>query len=216
MTYQSESIIILITWTVLLVLFLLNRYFLKNRFIDQSLIITISHKKRQDYRPGTPLTRMGVLFVFLTNITTFFLIFFGSFSPVNNKLLEFLHINFPSWIRFLASVFFILNSIWGLLILMFNPNYTPLTKSMGNKFLLATHGPYALIRHPRYMGEAWLNIILFLFTGIWISLLGILGWVAIYYQAIAEEKLLIILADEKYEKYRRQTGMFFPRLRKTI
>lgn len=212
MTYRSESIIILIIWIILLALLLSNRFFLKNKLINQSLIITVSLKTRRDIKPGSLLSRIGVLFVFLTNISTFILVFISRFSSVMNSSLEFLHLDLPFWINLLGSIFFILNAIWGLLVLVFNPNYTPLTRNMGFQFLFAFQGPYAVIRHPRYAGEAWLNIILFLFTGIWVPLLGILGWVALYYQAIAEEKLLVTLTDEEYEKYRRRTGMFFPRL----
>jgi len=39
------------------------------------------------------------------------------------------------------------------------------------------------------------------------------GVVAIYDQARAEEEILMMLAGEKYEKYRQRTGMFFPRLK---
>jgi protein-S-isoprenylcysteine O-methyltransferase Ste14 len=70
-----------------------------------------------------------------------------------------------------------------------------------------------VIRHPRYAAEAWLNIILFMFTGIWFPLLGALGWIAMYYQARAEDEILLTLAGEDYEKYRKRTGMFFPRLK---
>lgn len=47
----------------------------------------------------------------------------------------------------------------------------------------------------------------------WLPLLGLLGWIAIYDQARAEEEILMMLAGEKYEKYRQRTGMFFPRLK---
>lgn len=73
---------------------------------------------------------------------------------------------------------------------------------MKDRFLLATRGPYSMVRHPRYAGEAWLNVILFMFTGIWLPLLGMLGWIAMYYQARAEENLLAALAGEEYDRYR--------------
>ncbi len=105
-----------------------------------------------------------------------------------------------------------LDAVWGLLASLFNPNYTPLFQAMKDRFLLATRGPYAVIRHPRYAGEAWLNVILFMFTGSWLPLLGALGWIAMYYQAVAEEEILTTPAGEEYEKHRQRTGMFLPRL----
>lgn len=213
MTYQAEAKIIFFIWVVLLLLYLVNRYIIKNRFLKQPLIITVSQLTGQDFRPGSPLSRIGVLFVFIVNIVTFALVFVAAVSPVIDMLLEPMHIDLSFWINLPGSIFFIFNAVWGLLVLVFNPNYTPLTRRMSVHFLLATHGPYAIIRHPRYAGEAWLNIILFMFTGIWLPLLGTLGWIAIYYQARAEEEFLITQAGEAYEKYRQCTGMFFPELK---
>ncbi|MFQ5435209.1 MAG: methyltransferase family protein, partial [Anaerolineae bacterium] len=112
----------------------------------------------------------------------------------------------------LGSILSVLNAVWGLLALFFNPNYTPLFQPMKDQFVLATRGPYAVVRHPRYAAEIWLNIILFMFTGIWIPLLGVPGWIAMYNQARAEEHHLMTLAGETYRQYRQRTGMFFPRL----
>lgn len=106
-----------------------------------------------------------------------------------------------------------LNAVWGLLAALFNPNYTPCFQPMKKQFLLAMRGPYAVVRHPRYAGEAWLNVILFMFTGIWLPLLGVLRWIAMYDQARAEEEILMTLAGEEYKKYRQRTGMFFPSLK---
>lgn len=212
MAYQTEASIILVTWFVLLLLYLVNRYIIKNRFLKQPLIITVSQLTGQDIRPGSLLSRIGVLFIFVANIGTFALVFVASVSPGINTFFGSLHVDLPFWINLLGSIFFILNAVWGLLVLVFNPNYTPLTRRMSVHFLLATQGPYAMIRHPRYAGEACLNIILFMFTGIWLPLLGTLGWIAMYCQARAEEEILITLAGEAYEKYRQRTGMFLPRL----
>jgi len=121
-------------------------------------------------------------------------------------------VDLPPWVNFSGSILFVLDAVWGLLALLFNPNYTPMFQPMKKQFLLATRGPYAVMRHPRYAAEIWLNVILFLFTGIWLPLLGALGWVAMYYQARAEENLLAALAGEEYDRYRQSTGMFFPRL----
>lgn len=213
MTYQTEASIILATWVVLLSLYLVNRYIIKNRFLKQPLNITVSQLTGQDIRPGSLLSKIGVLFIFIANIGTFALVFVAGVFPVIDTFLGSLHVDLPFWINLPGSIFFILNAVWGLLVLVFNPNYTPLTKRMSVHFLLATQGPYATIRHPRYAGEACLNIILFMFTGIWLPLLGILGWIAMYYQVRAEEEILITLAGEAYVKYRQRTGMFFPRLK---
>ena len=123
----------------------------------------------------------------------------------------FLWFDLPLWVKATGSVLFVLYSLWGLLVLFYNPNYTPLYKSLQGKYIIVTEGPYRLVRHPRYAAAALGNLIFFLFTGVWLSLLGLLGWPAIYAQGKAEEEFLLALAPEAYGDYHRRTGMFFPR-----
>jgi protein-S-isoprenylcysteine O-methyltransferase Ste14 len=96
-------------------------------------------------------------------------------------------------------------------VLLFNPGYTPFFLKRKGPIPLAVNGPYAVVRHPRYASEAALNVILFLFTGSWIPLIGILGWPAIRRQAMAEEEYLLAAAPEPYERYMARTGRFLPR-----
>lgn len=213
MSYQAESVIILTTWFSLLVFLPISRNFVKRRFLDGSPIVRISEASGQHNKPGSPWSKIGTLFVFTANIATFALIFAAAVSlPVVQRLV-WVSIDFPPWVNVLGSMLFVLDSVWGQLALLFNPNYTPLFQPMRERFLLASRGPYAVIRHPRYAAEACLNIILFMFTGIWFPLLGALGWIAMYYQARAEDEILLTLAGEDYEKYRQRTGMFLPRLK---
>jgi protein-S-isoprenylcysteine O-methyltransferase Ste14 len=118
----------------------------------------------------------------------------------------------PLWMNIIGGVLFIIYSLWGLLVVFFNTNYTPLYRPPRGEYIIVTEGPYSLVRHPRYMAAALANLIYFLFTGFWISLLGILGWVAVYAQAHAEEKFLLTLAPQAYGEYYRKTGMFFPKI----
>lgn len=212
MSHQLESLIIITTWATLLVLLPASRNFVKRRFLEGSTIVGLSNVSGQDGKPGSPLSKIGTLFVFAANIATFALIFTEAISPPVALRLDWMSVDLPPWVNTLGSLLFVLNAIWGQLALCFNPNYTPLFRAMKDRFLLATRGPYAVVRHPRYAAEAWQNFILFLFTGIWLPLLGVLGWTAMYYQARAEEEILMTLAGEEYEKYRRRTGMFLPRL----
>lgn len=152
------------------------------------------------------------MFVFLANIATFVLVFAAALSPSVEQSLSPLWVRFPPRIHILGSMLFVIDYIWGFFALVYHPNYTPLTMRLPNQFLLATRGPYRIIRHPRYASEAWLNIILFVFTGIWLPLFGVIGWAAIYYQARAEEAYLMAIAGDEYARYHQKTGMFFPKL----
>lgn len=212
MSYQIIAKIILITWAVLLAVYYPGRSYVKSRYLNDAPIIHIPDASDPNNKPGSSWSKTGALFVFLANIATFALVFIAAISPAISQRLTWVSVGLPFWVNVLGSILSVLNAVWGLLALFFNPNYTPLFQPMKEQFLLATRGPYALVRHPRYAAEIWLNMILFMFTGLWIPLLGALGWIAMYYQAREEENHLMALAGEAYGKYHQRTGMFFPRL----
>lgn len=214
MNSQNELLIIAITWATLFVLYSINRFLIKNAFLRHSPKITRSHMSTLSKPPGTIPSEVGVLFVFVVNILTIILLIIDSLSSSINQYLVLIKVNFPLWVNVVGSVLFVFNTIFGFFAMVFNPNYTPLYTTPPQEFILATKGPYGLIRHPRYSSEAFLNIALFLFTGIWLPLLGLLGWVFIYYQARAEENYLMVLAAKEYGEYRKKTNMFVPKLQR--
>ena len=214
MSHQVESVIIIATWAALLVSLRFSRNFVKRRFLAGASTVHIPDASDKDIKPGFPWSKIGALFVFAANIATFALVFAAAVSLPVVQRLDWISVDLPPWVNVLGSILFVLNAAWGLLVLLFNPNYTPLFQAMRDRFLLATRGPYAVVRHPRYASEAWLNVILFMFTGVWLPLLGALGWIAMYYQARAEEETLTRLAGDEYKTYRQRTGMFFPRLQR--
>jgi protein-S-isoprenylcysteine O-methyltransferase Ste14 len=211
MSFQVESAIIVFTWLTLLVFYYAGRNYVKSRFLENSSSIHISDTPVQETKPGSMWSKIGVLLVFTANIATVALIFTAAISPTTSQRLEWASVSLPQGVYFTGSVLFVLDAVWGLLAVLFNPNYTPIFRPMKKQFLLATRGPYAVVRHPRYAAEIWLNVILFMFTGIWLPLLGVLGWIAIYYQARAEETMMMTLAQDEYGKYRQRTGMLIPR-----
>lgn len=211
MSAQTQALIISVTWVALLASYILYRRFLIQTFANRFPVIKVDKRPNQDISSGSPLSKAGVLFVFGANIITIMLVFASASSEIIDEYVSRVSIGLPRWMNVVGSILFALYSIWGLLVLVFNPSYTPLYKKPGNQFPLATQGPYRVIRHPRYAAEAALNIALFLFTGIWISLFGIMGWPAIYQQARAEENFLMRVAGSGYAEYYRNTGMFFPK-----
>jgi protein-S-isoprenylcysteine O-methyltransferase Ste14 len=214
MTIQSKLLIIAITWATLFVLYSINRFLFKDRLLPRSSKVFLSNRFAPAKAPGTILSKVGVLFVFAVNIITIILFLIDTLSSSINQSLVLLKVNLPLWATVVGSILFVIDNIWGFLAMVFNPNYTPLYTVPPQQFVLATHGPYGIIRHPRYASEAFQNITLFLFTGIWLPLLGLIGWVAIYHQARAEENYLMALAAKEYGEYRKRTNMFFPKLRR--
>ena len=214
MTIQNKLLIIAITWATLFVLYSINRFLIKDGVLSHSSKIFLSNVSVPAKPPGTLLSKVGVLFVFAVNIITIILILISALSSSIDQYLVLVKINLPLWANIVGSMLFVIGNIWGLFAMAFNPNYTPLYNVPPQQFILATQGPYGIIRHPRYASEAFLNIALFLFTGIWLPLLGLIGWVAIYHQAHAEENYLMALAAKEYGEYRKKTNMFFPKLRR--
>lgn len=214
MNNQNKLLIIAITWAMLLVLYSINRFLIKNAFLKHSPKITRPQISALSKPPGTIPSKVGVLFVFVVNIITIILLLIDVLSLSINQYLALIKVNLPLWVNVVGGVLFVVDTIFGFLAMVFNPNYTPLYTVPPQEFILAKQGPYGLIRHPRYTSEAFLNIVLFLFTGIWLPILGLIGWFAIYYQALAEENYLMILATKEYGEYRKKTNMFIPKLQK--
>lgn len=206
--------IIAVTWTTLFVLYSINRFLTRGGFLKPSAKILLSSISIPGKAPGTLFSKAGVLLVFLANIASVFLLMVDVLSSATHPTLALVKVDLPLWTNIAGSILFVMNTLWGFFAMIYNPTYTPLYRLPPDQFILATQGPYSRIRHPRYASEAVLNIVLFLFTGIWFSLLGLIGWAAMYYQARAEENYLMALAAKEYGEYRQKTGMFFPKLRR--
>lgn len=206
--------VILITWGVMAVLYALGRGWLKTRLLPRATIIRLSAAAQAQTRQGDWSARAGTLWVFMANICTAGLVIAALCLPAVSTFLATVRIALPAGVTALGRLLFVAGQLWGLGAMLYNPHYTPLYRPLRREFILATQGPYALVRHPRYAAEAALNGALFLLTGVWLPLLGLLGWWGLHRQAVAEEQCLLAIVGEPYREYRRQTGMFWPRLRK--
>lgn len=211
MSAQIQATVVLVTWGVLLALYALNKYVIKHNFLKSPILVDLSTVPVS--RPGSFIAGAGVLLTFVSNIAATGAVFGCALSPSFANAARFLRFELRLWANVAGSVLFVLYSFWGLLVLFYNANYTPLYKQLHGQYIIVTEGPYRWVRHPRYAAAALANLIFFLFTGVWLSLLGILGWAAVYAQGKAEEQFLLTLAPQAYGEYRRRTGMFFPRIR---
>ncbi|TSC59146.1 MAG: hypothetical protein Greene041662_653 [Candidatus Peregrinibacteria bacterium Greene0416_62] len=81
------------------------------------------------------------------------------------------------------------------------------------KRVIATTGPYARIRHPQYMGFI---IIMFGFLLQWPTIVTLIMFpiLVVMYARLSlwEEKQMVKTFDDAYERYRKQTPAFIPRL----
>ena len=185
----------------------------RRRFLQKAVVIELGPDASTISRPGSTLSGVGVLFVFVVNIGTFLLVFAAAVLPAFEGVLDSVRVDLAEWVSTIGGALFVLYGVWGLMVLVYNPNYTPVFRKQERRMAIAMRGPYAIVRHPRYAGEAFMNIVLFLFTGVWIPLLGIVAWPAVRQQALSEEDFLMAVAPQEYGEYRSVTGMFLPRLK---
>ena len=154
---------------------------------------------------GMGITEFILVFVLILTIFDYW----GVVAP-------FITIDLPQWVNWLGMGGFLLHVVFGTFVVLYNPNYTPVNRALSDKYILATGGPYAYIRHPMYVNKAILVIFLFLATGIWFVLFGLISWIALPNQARAEEYVMTQRFGDIYRKYIGRTGRFFPRFRQSL
>jgi protein-S-isoprenylcysteine O-methyltransferase Ste14 len=213
MTISTIAAIIAYTYGALLILWLVTLPIARHFFSKQTLILEpkIDPDPVPTPRRKTWWIGAGTLLVFLANIATMAMYLLAAAVPGWETLPAVVQMKLPLETNVIGAFLFIGNGVWGLLVLVFNPGYTPFFQKKNRRIRLATKGPYAIIRHPRYTSETSLNIILFLFTGAWLSLLGVIGWIAIRRQAIREEDFLLAASPDAYARYIGRSGRFLPR-----
>ncbi|HPH95282.1 MAG TPA: methyltransferase [Anaerolineaceae bacterium] len=211
MSFPIQALVIGVTWAILLAVYGFYRLSGAHRLLEQSPVIEFDAASPENRSPGSWLSKAGVLWVFAANICPLMLVLAAPFFPELETTLNGLRMTLPAAVNLAGSIGFVAYSIWGLLVLIYNPNYTPLFQKTNRQYHLAVQGPYRLVRHPRYAAEALCNLLLFLMTGLWLPLLGVLAWPAVVRQAQAEEAALLDSAGNLYQEYRNHTGMFFPR-----
>ncbi len=210
MTIQTEALLIGALWVILLSVYTFVRALTKEAINRSAPTIKLKGESDKINKPGSLPAKSGTLFVFIVNIITIGLLFLSPFIPTIEKFLTRMTVPLPLWVQAIGYLLILVDYIWGFFALIYNPNYTPLYQKPTH-LRLATRGPYGIIRHPRYASEVAMHIFLFLFTGIWLPLLGLLGWSAVYFQSLAEEKFLLEHAGKVYVQYRKRTGMFLPK-----
>ena len=123
-------------------------------------------------------------------------------------------VDLPIWLNWIGIAGIWVQQAWGAATMAYNVNFTMCTKPMKAKYVLATGGPYRLVRHPVYLSESVETVFVLLATGVWLNLLGVVSWFALWSQARAEEEALVRRFGDVYLQYASRTGRFFPKLRK--
>jgi protein-S-isoprenylcysteine O-methyltransferase Ste14 len=127
--------------------------------------------------------------------------------------LGFLWIGLPHWIRILGFLVAMASTAYLFEIYKHLGGNWASTGELANNHRLITSGPYQWIRHPIYTtAQAW-DLGLVLISNFWLLVpLLIVSQVILCKRTRLEEKILTEKYNGEYSEYKKQTGMFFPKI----
>ncbi len=161
--------------------------------------------------PGMTWSKFGVTLAMGGNIVFVLAVIGGLlFDPLQNALLN-VTWDLPWYLNVIGLVGIWCHLVMGVGVYYYNVNYTPLYKPMPETYVLATGGPYRLVRHPMYVSYLGETLFIFLTTGIWLIAVTAIGWVSLPRQVREEETELGVLFGEAYSQYAAKTGRLHPR-----
>ncbi|MFX0184260.1 MAG: methyltransferase family protein [Candidatus Hodarchaeota archaeon] len=200
-------------WVIFNTLLYLLKRFSDGKLPFGSIPIEITNSSARNHPIGPMWARMTVTVGFgINSIIVICILFLCILNQWNNIPTSIVY-DFPTWLNWIGLMFIWISYGWGTAVLYYNPNYTPLFSTLKKKYVLATRGPYKIIRHPMYIQKALFPFLLFLTTGVWLTLLGLISWFTLPSQAKAEEKILTEIFEDNYIHYQTRTGRFFPKIR---
>ncbi|MFX1255490.1 MAG: methyltransferase family protein [Promethearchaeota archaeon] len=187
-----------------------------DRLPNGSIVTEIQDDIEEEKPPGTRWSRVGVSFAMTANMLVIIFIVFLNIIDLWEHVAPFITIELPIIINWIGLIGIWFYCFWGAATMLYNAKYTPLWEPMRKVVILATGGPYRIIRHPMYVAKViWLAILVFLTTGTWLTIIGVVGWITLPHQAKAEEKRLLKRFGNNYAEYAAKTGRFFPKIRKS-
>ncbi|MHA1961050.1 MAG: methyltransferase family protein [Candidatus Thorarchaeota archaeon] len=131
-----------------------------------------------------------------------------------DEVIIYIGFSIPTWLVWVGLIGIWFHLALGISVMYYNVNYTPLYKAITKTYVLATGGPYSVVRHPQYLSYAILTPFVFLITGTWLIGITALGWLALPRQISGEENLLSSRFGETYLDYCSKVGRLIPRIRK--
>ncbi|MFW9971843.1 MAG: methyltransferase family protein [Candidatus Odinarchaeota archaeon] len=182
----------------------------KDKIPKGAIAIEKKISNEENIRPGNSLIHKAMIIgLSIPMLTLLFIVIMCLFRQWDNISPYFTFI-LPDWVNWLSMIGIWFIYFWGITVLVYNPNYTPIYKNIKGKYYLATGGPYKYIRHPYYTGNIFKIFLIFLVTGSWLVVFGIIAVVAIPFQAKKEEESLSELFGVNYRDYMARTGRFLP------
>jgi len=181
-----------------------------NKLPNGSVIITRTAPINNKQIPGRRLSQIAVGFGI---IYSYFVLIDFSIHLIFGFWIFIFIIDLPIWVNWIGIIGLWILGVWVTLTFIYNVNYTPCTSQMKEeKYVLATGGPYKYVRHPAYIAGVFENLFIFIAIGTWMIFFGLIGFLALPYQAREEEKMLRETFGEIYDDYASKTGRFFPKI----
>jgi len=204
---------LLVPWIIAGVVYpLLRRR--KHRKLPPGSYASKNAKARTDEEaPGTRWSRLGVKFTYGVENTMQLVVVVLCIFNLWSAVPWFIALDLPIWLNWLGIFGLWFQYAWQIATLAYNVNFIDAKEPMKPQHVLATGGPYRLVRHPMYINYVVVTFFVFFATGIWVVLFAALGWVGLIRQAEAEEEALEKRFGKIYTTYAARTGRFFPRLR---
>ncbi len=198
-------------WTIKFILPPIIKRIRGNNLPKGCIIIDRDIPINKKQRPGNRLSQIAVGFgIFYSYVILFDYAIRLTILGFGEHNLFFI-MELPVAVNWIGIIGMWLLGVWVSLTFTYNVNYTSCTNKMKvEKYVLTTGGPYKYVRHPAYIAGIFENLFIFLATGIWGILFGLIGFLALPYQAKEEEKMLSEIYGEIYTNYMSKTGRFFP------
>lgn len=158
------------------------------------------------------IAALGTVVYFIESFIYSLLVFTNQINILQNTLLG-LYFPFDVYVQFFGLILTVAGYLLFMWSVVARGRYATSWEMLENHKLV-TWGPYRYVRHPSYLGYFLMFFGLFF---IWLNLVAIFPLFAIlgYIQITEkEEELLIERFGDKYRRYQKQTGKFFPKLRK--
>jgi len=200
------------SWAVSIIILVINKWKRGNRLPEGS-ILSENNNIKDLKAPGSRWSKWGVTIGLGTNSFTIISVLILCIFDFWDTLSPFITFPLPIWLNWSGLIaMWIINGL-GTSVFIYNVNYTAAYKPIKDKYVLATGGLYRWVRHPIYIIKAVQTILLFLTTGIWLTIFGLIAWFALPTQAKAEEELMEERFGEIYSNYVKKTGRFLPKIK---
>ncbi|MFX0091367.1 MAG: methyltransferase family protein [Candidatus Hodarchaeota archaeon] len=213
LTHFELLVSIVGAWIISAGLFIVLKQKRGNKLPPGSVVLETDNLSVDNALPGSRWSHMGVIIGMSTNSLILILVIFLSVFNYWEQIAPFITIDLPREVNWIGITGLWCQYLWGVAVLIYNVNYTPLTKPMKGNYVLATGGPYKIVRHPMYVGKATLTLWIFLATGVWLTIISLVGFLALPYQVKEEEKKLREIFGSIYDDYASRTGNLTPKIR---